>query len=63
VSWDLSFELSGNSGRLYTITLASLCYLSANSSAIELADRAGGLGVVHDLVLDAFVNVSDVDRI
>ena len=42
------------------MTLASLCFLSANSSAMELADRTGGSGVVEGLVLDTCVNVSDV---
>ena len=63
VNRDLSLDLSGNSGRLYTTTLASLRFLSANSSAIEFADRAGGSGVVRGFVFDSdtFVNVSDVD--
>ena len=61
VNWDLSLDLSGNSGRLYTTTLASLRFLSANSSVIEFADRAGGSGVVRGFVFDTFVKVSDVD--
>ena len=62
-NWDLSLDLSDSSGMLYTTTFASLHFLSANSSVIELADSAGGSGIVEVFVFETFINVSDVDWI
>ena len=60
MNWDLSPNLSDDSAKLYTNTLAFSCFLSASSTVIEFADMATGSVDVGGLVFDILVNDSEV---